>query len=453
MNRRMLIASLAAAGTEFFRQGAGQAAQRTGPAGPRAIDTAQRDIQQELVDLAAREGGTLRLGGRWRGGNLVVRGSDIVIEGEGGTLVDTRLTIAADARGIVVRDLTLLETRGDPQSYLLDVAGTDCQFDNVRLEKRPQTGGYQGYIRASSRKCQFRGLKLLGSNGLFVAGQDHLFDGFEFVSTLRYDMGGDDAFAIKAPGSHTKNIEIRNGIVRGYSAAVSIGSEIGSNAEFPEPGKVSQITVDNVVADRCQMLAFIKPGALIYDWRNGIVENVALSKMRLADPKGFLFAKGIAISAARGATVRGVTVRDVVIEARARLLGVLPTAAADISIAAVGAPASIQDIDLALAFDGGGAAGHLVDHIVRIEKDNPAIGTMRDIALDIRGSHSRIAGIYIGAGLDDAVWIRRAVLDHVGEAPPSILGAAGIWADSRYRHDHLSIETAGVPARGGRAFR
>lgn len=445
MNRRMLIAALAA--TSASPRASSNATPRTGEGA-----TEPGDIQRELDDLASRGGGTLRLGGRRYGGVLTVSGADIVIDGEGGTLLDTRLIIAADARKIIVRNLTLLETRGDPESYLLDVAGTDCQFDHVRLEKRPQTGGYQGYLRATSRNCRFTRLSLKGSNGLFVAGQDHVFDGFEFISTLRYDIGGDDAFAIKGPGSHTRNIVIRDGIVRGYAAAVSIGSEIGSNAEFPGAGKVSEITVDNVVADRCQMLAFIKPGALIYDWRNGVVENVTLTRMRLTDRNGFLFANGINIRAARGAIVRGITARDVTIDARARLLGAMPTAAVNIMAAADGAPVAIENVDLSLAYCGAGAAGHHVDYIVRIEKENPSRSLLRNIVLDVVGSHSRIAGIYIGAGLNDAVRIRSAVLDHIGEAPPSSLGAAGIWADSSFRQDQLSITTVGVPARGGRAF-
>jgi hypothetical protein len=407
-------------------------------------------LQRALDQLEAGGGGTLRLDGRRRGGHLHIRGSNITIDGAGSVLLDTRLVIAPTARGVTVRDLTILETRADPDGYLLDISGSGCFFENVRLEKRPMAGGYQGYLRAQSQGCRFTGLQLAGSNGLFVAGTDHLFDGFEFISTLRYDVGGDDAFAIKAAGTLTRNITIRNGIVRGFAAAVSIGSEIGSNSEFPAQGKVSGITVHNVTADRCQMLASLKPGALIYDWRDGIVEDISLSQLRLIDRGGFLFARGIAISAARGATVRGLVARDIVIAARAHSQGVMPTAAVDIVIRPDGRPATIEDMDLALSFDGSGESGYPVDHIVRVEKDSPAVGRMRNISIDVEGSHSRISGVYIGSGLDDAVSIRRARLEKIGLNPPSSLGAAGIWSDSRFRATDVRITTARVPQRGGR---
>ncbi len=415
-----------------------------------AAGIASVTLQRELDILARRGGGTLRIDRDQTGGLLVVRGSNIAIEGAGHTLRDCRIVIAPSARQIRIRDLTLLETRVNPASYLLDVSGNDCRFDGLTLEKRPMTGGYQGYLRAESRNCRFTGLKLTGSNGLFVAGHDHSFENFDFTSTMRRDMGGDDAFAIKGAGSTTRNIDIRNGVVRGFAAAVSIGSEVGSNAEFPQPGIVNGVTVDNVLADRCQMLAFVKPGALIYDWQHGRVENVRLSRMRLVDRGAFLFTRGIVISAGRGAIVRGFRARDITIEARAHSQGVMPTAAVDINIRADRPAARIEDIDLALTFDGSGQAGYPVDHIVRVEKDRPKLGTMRNISIDVSGSYARIAGFHIGPGLDDAIAIRRARLSHIGLSPPSSLGAAGIWADSRYRRENIVFDNLRVPAYRGR---
>lgn len=419
--------------------------------GARPGGDATAALQRALDSLAARGGGTLRIGSTYRAGIAVVRGSDITIEGDGGTLRDTRIVVAPGARRLMVRNLTLLETRGRPDTYLLDVSGTDCRFDNLSLIKQPMAGGYQGYLRASSRGCTFDGLRLDGSNGLFVSGSDHSFTNFELVSTLRRDMGGDDAFAIKAPGTVTQNIVIRNGTVRGYAAAVSIGSEVGSNAEHRDAGIVRNVLVENVVADRCQMVCFIKPGALIYDWRNGLVENVTLRSIQLTDAGGFLFARGVAISAGRGATVRGVTARDIVIEARAHSQGVMPTAAVDLGIRNTGTPASIENVDIQLAYDGSGSAGYPVDQIVRIEKEHPSVGTMRGISLDVSGSDARIAGIYVGGGLDGAVTVRRASLRRVALDPPASLGAAGIWADSRVTLGSVTVEAVRAPSRGGRA--
>lgn len=419
--------------------------------GARAGGDANGAIQRALNHLAQRGGGVLRIGGSYRGGKLSVRGGNITIDGAGGTLLDTRLVISPTARGVMVLDLTLLETGGRADSYLLDVSGRDCRFSNLALVKRPMAGGYHAYLRDQSRRCSFNGLKLEGSNGIFVAGRDHLFENFELTSTLRRDMGGDDAFAIKAPGIVTENIVIRNGTVRGYSAAVSIGSEVGSSGEHRGAGVVRRVDVENVVADRCQMVCFVKPGALIYDWRDGLVEDVTLSNIRLSDPSGFMFTRGIAISAGRGARVRGITTRGIVIDARAASQGVMATAAVDIAIRRDRPGATIEDVDIQLTYNGSGRSAYPVDHIVRIEKDDPAIGAMRGIAIDVTGNDARIAGIHVGPGLDDAVTLTRARLTRVALDPPSSLGAAGIWADSRVRVGDVQVDAIRGPQRGGRA--
>ena len=421
--------------------------------GIRAGSNAGPALQRALDNLSAQGGGTLQIDGRYRAGILVVRGQNILIDGQGGTLVDTRLVLAPQARNISIRGLTLLETRGQADSYLMDISARDCRFENISLIKQPMAGGYQAYLRSDSSNCTFRGLRLAGSNGIFVAGTRHVFDGFDFTSTLRRDMGGDDAFALKGAGTVTSDITIANGTVRGFAAAVSIGSEVGSSSEHRGQGAVRRVRVTNVTADRCQRLCFIKPGALIYDWRNGVVEDIVLDGMRLTDPTGFLFVSGITITAARGARVRGITARNIQMDARAHSRGVTPTAAVDIVIRPDRPGALIEDIDLSFSFDGSGQAGHPVDQIVRIQKDNAAIGTMRNISIDATGRESSFAGIYVGPGLDDAVTIRRARLRRVATDPPSSLGAAGIWTDSRMTVQDSNIETIRAPARAGRGQR
>lgn len=408
-------------------------------------------IQAALDHLAQRGGGTLRISGTYRGGILVVRGSNIVIDGAGGTLRDTRIVVAQEASNLTLRDLTVLETRGQADSYLLDVSGSDCRFSNLSLIKEPIAGGYQGYLRAQSRRSRFDGLKVRGSNGIFVAGRDHVFENFDMTSTLRHDVGGDDAFALKGAGTITENIVLRGGIVRGFSAAVSIGSEVGSNREHPGAGIVRRVTVENIVADRCQAVCFIKPGALIYDWRDGVVEDVRLINIRLVDPAGFMFMRGIVINAGRGARVRRITASGITIVARAHAQGFMQTSAAEIVIRDQGAPSLVEDVSLQFSYDGAGSGGYPVDHIVRIEKDNPVVGTMRQILIDVTGAEARISGIHVGAGLDDAVIIRRADLDRVALSPPSSMGAAGIWADSRISAVDVRIRPVHGPQRGGRA--
>lgn len=410
-------------------------------------------LQRALDKLAALGGGILRINDRYRAGILVVHGQNILIDGVNGTLVDTRLVLARQARNITVRGLTLLETRGRSDSYLMDISSSDCQFEDIALIKQPMAGGYQAYLRSDSKGCTFRGLRLMGSNGIFVAGRRHVFDGFDFTSTLRRDMGGDDAFALKGAGTETSDITIANGTVRGFAAAVSIGSEVGSSREHRGRGAVRRVRVTNVTADRCQRLCFIKPGALIYDWRNGVVEDIVMDGMRLMDPAGFIFISGITITAARGARVSGVIARNIRIDARALSRGVMPTAAVDIVIRADKPGAIIENLDLAVDFDGSGQSGYPVDQIVRVQKDDVSLGSMRNISIDVTGREASFAGIYVGPGLDDAVTIRRARLTRVATDPPSSSGAAGIWSDSRIILKDINVEAVRAPKMAGRGQR
>lgn len=419
--------------------------------GARAGGDANGAIQRALDHLAQRGGGVLRIGGSYRGGPLAVRGGNITIDGTGGTLLDTRISIAPEAHGIVIRDLTLLETRGRSEHYLLNVAGQNCLFSNLSLIKRPAAGGYQAYLRHQSRGCRFDGLRLTGSNGIFVAGQGHVFENFELESTMRHDVGGDDAFAIKGAGTETRDIMIRRGIVRGYAAAVSIGSEVGWSPEHRGRGSVVGVRVSDIVADRCSRVCFIKPGALIYDWRDGLVSDVTLDAITLTDRAGARFVGGIVIVAGRGATVRRVRARNVRIEARSSSAR-RQTAAVDITTGPLGAPSTIRDIDLQVLFDGEGRSGLAVDHIVRIEKADPAGGSISGVELDVVGKVSRISGIHVGGGLDGGVTVRRAQLSQIALAPPSVLGAAGIWADSAIKLVDVSLDVARGPQFAGKAL-
>jgi hypothetical protein len=314
------------------------------------------------------------------------------------------------------------------------------------------------YLRQPSAGCRFTGLRLKGSNGIMVAGNDHLFDGFELESAMRDGFGGDDAFAVKALGESTTNITIRNGVVRGFYAIASFGSEIGTSGE--DSGHrvaVRNVTVTDVTADRCSSLAFFKPGALIYDWRNGLIDGVRLERLKLTDERGERFAAGIRMIAGRGAIIRNVVGRQLEIRARAMSQGKFPTSAIDLSILA-GAEARFEDIDLQMSFTdpfsgaehGLAVPGFPIDHIVRIEKAGR--GDMRRISLDVVGRGSRFGGVLIGAGLDDAVTLRRARLERVGLNPPSSLGGGGIWSDSRVTLGDVSVDSPVLPKFAGRAL-
>ncbi|HEX6740174.1 MAG TPA: hypothetical protein VF079_00055 [Sphingomicrobium sp.] len=163
--------------------------------------------------------------------------------------------------------------------------------------------------------------------------------------------------------------------------------------------------------------------------------------------------------AGRGAIIRNVVGRSLDIRARAKNQGVQPTAAIDMSMLD-GADARFENIDLQMTFTdpydgaehGAAAPGYAVDHIVRIEKTNPRRGQMSGISLDVVGRGSRFGGAYIGAGLDDAVTLRRAHLERVGLHPPASVGGGGIWSDSRVRLGDVALDSPVLPKLGGRAL-
>lgn len=421
---------------------------------------ATRAIQAAINFVERNGGGTVLIPGRYRCGSVEVSGANVRLQGRGGWLVDGRLTIRASASNVVVADLGLLDTRGDRRSYLMVVSGRNCSFTNVSLVKDPPTGGYQMYVNPPAAGCHFDGLRLLGSNGIMLAGRDHLFENFEFQAMMQKSAGGDDAFAIKGDGCVTENIAIRNGVVRGYAAIVSFGSEIGRRGGKGPPGAVRNVTVENVIADRCTHLTFFKPGAIAYDWRDGLVENVVLRNLTLNDPTGEYFRTGIEIRAGRGAIIRNIQVNGITIIARAMDRGIAPTAAVYIETMDLGAPATIRDVNLQLIFTDpySGAAhgsrhpGYPVDYVANVQKRSWQSGLVAGIKLDIRARGSGKGGIVVGRGLDGAVDISKAELTRVAASPPQGSNGAGIWSDSRVHLGDIAIDSVKRPKFGGSAF-
>jgi hypothetical protein len=421
---------------------------------------ATRAVQAAIREVERGGGGTVVIPGRYRCGNIVISGENVRLQGQGGWLVDGRLTIAPRASNIEIADLGLIDTRGDRTSFLMDVSGRNCRFTNLQLVKDPATGGYQMYIRQQAAGCQFQGLTMRGSNGIMVAGSGHTFDGFDFQAQMLPGSGGDDGFAIKAAVGVTENITIGNGTLRGYGAMVSFGSEIGTSKPGGQPGAVRNVTVENVTGDRCTRIAFFKPGALDYDYRNGIIEHIVLSNVSLNDPAGVYFRTGIYMIAARGAVIRDVQASGIKINARAMDSGVAPTSAIDIQLLDKGAPATIEDVNLQVAFTdpysgaphSSNAPGYPVDYIVRIEKRNPGSGTMSGIVLDVEGRGARIGGMFVGEGLDGAISVPRAVLTRVATDPPAANGGGGIWSNSRLNLGDIQLDSVKLPKFGGRAF-
>jgi hypothetical protein len=164
--------------------------------------------------------------------------------------------------------------------------------------------------------------------------------------------------------------------------------------------------------------------------------------------------------AARGAIIRDVVATGIQIHARALNRGVSSTAAVDLTLLEQGAPARIEDVRLQVSFvdpyaggkHGPGVPGYPIEHVVRIEKANPAKGSMSGIVLDVEGEGSGFGGIYVGSGLDGAVTVERAILKRVAMSPPASVGGGGIWSDSRLTLGNVQIDSIMLPKFGGSAF-
>lgn len=417
-------------------------------------------IQAAVDAIQSRGGGVVMIPEVYECGNIVVSQDGVQFHGPGAWLVNGRITIQNGREGCGIEGLGIIDRRGDDRTFLLDIGGSHCVFTGVSLVKDPIAGGTMMYLGMPSSNCTFRNFTMKGSNGAFVGGSNHLFEDFDIESTMAANFGGDDGFAIKGINGPSENIVIRRGHVRGFSAIVSIGSEVGTlERDSRGVAMVRNVQISDIEAEGCEALAYIKPGALIYDYRDGLVEGVTLANLSLTDTTGFKFAKGVHLSAGRGATIRGVTGHNLKIRARARSLGVLETAAIDINLIADGAPARIEDVDLQVDFadphegarHGPARPGHPVDYVARIEKRDPAHGSMDDISLDITGRGSRYMGIYVGPGLDDAVQVRRARLARVVTDPPASIGR-GIWSDSRVELGDVQMEAMNNRRFGGRAL-
>ena len=344
-------------------------------------------------------------------------------------------------------------TSGSANPWFFSFAVPNCTLEDAHCIKTPDAGGYQMYVFNTAPGFKAIGNRFEGSNGFYIECSDALFVGNSLIGQA---VGGDDAFAVKAVNSSSRNLRFIGNYIEALSAGLSIGSEIGvlgaNDATYSRT--VGQIIYEGNALVNCVMLAYIKPGGIsAYDYRDGTVEDVLISNNTLTDLSGSKFARGIAITPSRGARVRGVRGRNNIIRARSyddgtggRRMGAL-----DIYEPGYGtgtANTNVSDIDVQVDYsdplDGAvGAAAPAPAPVANIVAMEAAAGnfTLSNITLDIVGNGSNLSGIFIGAGFDDAVTIRRAVLTNVNTNGSATFG--GIRAASRIQvSTDISISAA-----------
>ncbi len=322
------------------------------------------------------------------------------------------IRVAGDNVSIV--GLRTLLTAAVTTTHHYRVTGRSCHIDRCNMEYASAQNTPAFYVRGGDG-FRLTNSRKSGSNefiGLLEA-SDVLIASNQIYGVT----GGDDAIALKAITRSSENIRIVDNYVYRHSAIVSFGSQIGmAKADDPRHSRaVRRVHVEGNVADECARIAFIKPGALRSDYRDGLVENVVFRNNKLRDPKGVTFQRGFEISAGHGGIVRNVTGEGNIITARAngdsstgRKVGALL-----IEHSGGGANGSIEDIDIGIAFvdphngapfGSPGTSGHPVQNIVRIDPKKLNLGKVN---LRIDGNGCSESGVLILPGADSKVTIEK----------------------------------------------
>ncbi|QIK77777.1 hypothetical protein G7077_01450 [Sphingomonas piscis] len=273
--------------------------------------------------LSRRGGGTLRVepGIYPFSGEALLSGRNVTVVANGARFEgpSCRLTLSAQSSAISIVGLSLIDTSGDKETYLLNVLGSACRFQDVHLEKRPAAGGYIAYCRENTIDNLFENLSFAGSNGVFLGGRDH-----RIIGGWARSAGGDDCWVLKSTIYPCSNIRISGFRAQGFAALVSIGSEVGRRAGVTPlgPTLVRDVLVENCQASECSYFAYIKPGGVgagraAYDWQDGVVEDVTIRNCQCDDANGTRFRDGVYVSPGRGATVRRLVIDNLQIRARA----------------------------------------------------------------------------------------------------------------------------------------
>lgn len=410
--------------------------------------------------------------GTWDCGstNLNITGAGVTIFMMGATLLNTRIVMGPTATDPSLVGGTILDNTSNSSAYLFDISATRPRVNGTIFRKLPVTGGVMGYIRKEASFGEFFGYKTFGANGIFVSGHDHVFGGYEMEcrGVDPATPGSDDAFAIKAASTdisvpvETYNIAIGPGTVRGFTNIVGIGSEIGlSNADDPTYSSfVRNVTVTGVAAYRCGYIAYIKPGAVSADYRNGLVEAIAVSNCTLIDPTGNNFQSGILITAGRGAIVRDVNISNCVVRARGLNPSVIHVGVY-IRGANQGASATIEDIEINDCafydnFDGAdngpSTPGQPFHAIVAIERLSAANDTIRRIRMrGLKGRGTKNMAISAENTPQGPVQIEDSNFELIGVNPISgtYRGIMGVTSATDFAFSDLVIQEAGSQRPGG----
>jgi len=401
-------------------------------------------------------------GGIYKVTTLRIDPHDVTVIAHGATITSDRTSLTSTLSIVGKRARvfggTWKLTAGSDLPWHFDVHNLECELDGCTMIKDPEAAHYQIYLREWSHGFVMRNCTARGSNGFFIESNNSSFLNNRLIAKA---IGGDDCFAIKGLNTSVRNVRIEGNYIENFAAGLSIGSEIGTlgQADPAYSRRVGEVVFCGNTMKNCGGIAFIKPGAISnYEYCDGTVEDVVISNNTLIDESGAKFERGIALTPARGARIRGVYGRGNVIRARATSTVGRKIGAVDLHV--LGYPGgtaepSIRNVDLQVAFDdphdgqsnSASRPGFAVTSFVSAEQEVAGIGTMSSIRLDIQGNGCDQAGISIGGAgeLNDSITIANAVLTNTSRATASY---GGFYADSR-----VTVEKAKIEPAAGQAYK
>lgn len=422
-----------------------------------------RAYTKAIKYLDRKGGGTLLIPAKVYpfSGASVCTAANVTVSGYGATFAgdNCRIVINSGSTAYSLQGLTLVETSGIKSTYLMDCYGSACHFKDVHFQKNPPALGYIAYCRQGTFGNVFENASFSGSNGIFLGGTDH-----QVIGGWGESAFGDDCWAIKSTVGPCYNISISGFRARGFTAIVSIGSEIGSyEADDPDRSMfVRNVVLENCSAEACTYLAYIKPGGLNeYDYRDGLVEDITIRNCQLTDTSGKQFRNGVFVAPGRGAIVRRLNIENVTIAARGASpavqsisgLYLLPMRTVD----GAGIGASIEDVSvsgLRCTDPFGGAAtsasapGVPLHSLVAMEKIDLAVGQIRRIDISDSGVDgcARTAAA-LGSNLEGPVTFNRCTFDRYAAAIYGSVDKGSVLARSTVTlKDITAIPSPSAPA-------
>lgn len=255
----------------------------------------------------------------------------------------------------------------------------------------------------------------------------------------------------------------------GFAALISIGSEVGSQQQ-DNPGRtlyVRGVSVENCSATACTYFAYIKPGGVeVYDYRDGLVENVTIVNCRAEDPAGLRFRNAVYVNPGRGAIVRGLTVNNLSVRARGRSPATQNIAPLYIHVLGTkngaGQGASVEDVivrGLACVDPHGGLAqsastpGAPIHSEVVMEKQTPTVGRIGRVEVDgARTDGCARMAVVVGANIDGPVTIMNSEFHNFAAAVLASSDAKAIVASSPVEVQNVTATPAPTAPEGTQAL-